>query len=552
MSLFFFIICAKQGMPPGGPEDRTPPMIIRTLPLSNETRVDLKSDVHVWFNEAVRIASASEAVFISPYPGEKINFRWRGRRLRIAFNDSLKRNCTYVITFGTGIRDYRNNHLENSYSLAFSTGDSLDRGEIFGTVYTRGDAHGIDVWAYRMTAIEEPDPAKLEPDYIVQCSRDGHFQFSYLSQGQYRVFAVRDRISDRFYQPVEDEIGIPFRDIHVFGDSVRHQSPLSFKIMREDTLPPSLVRQIPLDQNKIILQFNEPVFLTDDFSVSIQSYLKKERMEPLEIQETFLNPTNQSQIQVITETQNQDTLYQLSLEGIRDQARNDLEPTAAKGQFLGVGIPDTTPPVLMQTMPHPREDFVQINTKLNLQFNEPIDRLSFPQGLILADTSGHDVKGSIEWISPVEVVFQPDGFLDSETLYRIGISGEGVRDLAGNALADTVIHFKTVNIDTLSEIAGTILDPDSTNPTPCIIIARQLEDRNIVYQADLAQAGPYRIQNVLPGRYLLEGYCDADQNGEYSYGSVYPFKPSERFTVYQDTVKVRSRWPNEGNNLRLP
>ena len=62
----------------------------------------------------------------------------------------------------------------------------------------------------------------------------------------------------------------------------------------------------------------------------------------------------------------------------------------------------------------------------------------------------------------------------------------------------------------------------------------------------------YYLKDVLPGLYLLESFRDWDGDGRYSLGRPFPFKPSERFVVYQDTVRVRSRWPNEGNDIILP
>ena len=57
---------------------------------------------------------------------------------------------------------------------------------------------------------------------------------------------------------------------------------------------------------------------------------------------------------------------------------------------------------------------------------------------------------------------------------------------------------------------------------------------------------------LLPGHYFLDCFRDSDGNGRYSYGHTFPFVPAERFAVYPDTVVLRSRWPNEGNDIILP
>ena len=84
------------------------------------------------------------------------------------------------------------------------------------------------------------------------------------------------------------------------------------------------------------------------------------------------------------------------------------------------------------------------------------------------------------------------------------------------------------------------------------ITARQVQDSKITYTQILPQPGAYRFNAILPGQYLLECFRDRDGNGRFSPGKPYPYEPSERFIVYSDTVKIRSKWPNEGNDIILP
>jgi hypothetical protein len=124
--------------------------------------------------------------------------------------------------------------------------------------------------------------------------------------------------------------------------------------------------------------------------------------------------------------------------------------------------------------------------------------------------------------------------------------------MAGNGLPDTVLTFRTINMDTLSEIIGTVFDRDTTAEGELVVTATQIKNTEISYSTILSQPGPYRIDSVLPGMYLLDVFRDKNGDRCYTTGAPYPFIPSERFIVYEDTVKIRSRWPNEGNNLKLP
>src|SRR5690606_25804873 len=114
------------------------------------TRVSLDSRIFLHFNESVEHRSCEESIFITPQPAEKPRYKWHGRKLEIILPGGLLPQRTYVITVGTGTRDLRNIAMASSYSLAFSTGDSLDRGALAGKILCEGQAEGVQLWAYEL------------------------------------------------------------------------------------------------------------------------------------------------------------------------------------------------------------------------------------------------------------------------------------------------------------------------------------------------------------------------------------------------------------------
>ena len=132
---FFILIlavsCANVKPPPGGPVDKTPPEIIQTIPESGAIKVAPEIQIEARFSEGINPKTAELSIFISPYPGEDVQIKSRGRKITIQFPQVLKSQQTYVVTFGTGIKDYRGNALATSHALAFSTGETLDEGEIY-------------------------------------------------------------------------------------------------------------------------------------------------------------------------------------------------------------------------------------------------------------------------------------------------------------------------------------------------------------------------------------------------------------------------------------
>ena len=125
-------------------------------------------------------------------------------------------------------------------------------------------------------------------------------------------------------------------------------------------------------------------------------------------------------------------------------------------------------------------------------------------------------------------------------------------DGSGNALADTSWRFWTLDEDTLGAIAGTVTDPDSAGRGAIYVSVFPLNKPEEKQTQVLDNPGLYEIARLFPGKYRIEAFRDEDGNGQYSMGRLSPFTLAERFTVYPDTVTVRSGWVKEGHNFSLP
>ncbi len=546
--------CAKQGFPPGGPEDKTPPAVTGTAPGQGMVSVPLSAAVEIRFSEPVKPGPSGEAVFISPFEGPNTVVKWKGSRLRIQFRKPLKPNCTYVVTLGSSIRDYRNNKMDSSFTLAFSTGPALDLGEIAGRVYASGDA-GTDVWAYRLDGIADggadPDPAVRTPDYIVQAAADGAFRFRHVAPVRYRLFAVRDRAGDRLYQPGEDEIGVPSRDVEPDPGGALRADSCFFRPTRREQGVPALQAVTATDRNHLSVRFDR--WLTSAAPIPENGVIiaaAADSSDRLAVRTAYLNRENPRELFVVTADQEEKKPYWFFL-------RTDwtaIHPDTAwwKASFTGSGRPDTTRPKILKSSPAFRERAFNPLAPVRLTFDEAMDTVRFLSGFSLSDTSGRPVDGLIRWADPAEAHFTPAAAFTGPADYELRLTGAGAADVCGNALADTLLPFRTSTADTFSEIAGTVRLSRRGPSGIFIVTAVQASAPDVRYTVRASDNGGYRIRECLPGPYLLDSFLDRDGNGAWSAGAPFPFEPSERFVVYRDTVQVRSRWPNEGNDLTLP
>jgi hypothetical protein len=107
-----------------------------------------------------------------------------------------------------------------------------------------------------------------------------------------------------------------------------------------------------------------------------------------------------------------------------------------------------------------------------------------------------------------------------------------------------------MDLRTTGTIDGTVLDVPSAGPA--VITAHSVDMTPPRSTTVTVQKGnTFSMKELLEGKYRIDGYRDEDGNGRYSPGRPHPFTPSERFGVYQDTVKVRARWGIEGVLLKI-
>ncbi len=257
-------------------------------------------------------------------------------------------------------------------------------------------------------------------------------------------------------------------------------------------------------------------------------------------------------VHVIIRQQKRNEKYKVKVKNLFDEAGNSIDKEYNEAFFNGIEKVDANPPELVKIAPKPGEKSADLKGAVHLIFSEAMNQIKFPHGFSLKTDSGKSLSGSFQWKNPAEVLFLSQKRLKSCSTCTVEISGKSVMDLAGNPVADTSFQFQTLNKDTLSEISGTVFDPDSEAVGQIFVTVRQVKTPVVLYSQTLPAPGKYKLIDVLPGSYIMEAFRDRDGDGKYSFGKPFPYKPSERFVVLQDTVKVKPRWPNEGNDLILP
>jgi hypothetical protein len=546
--IIIYIACARQGMPPGGPVDKKPPFIVSTIPKSDTTNVPLDTKIEIKFNEAVDPTSCEESIFITPFPGDDVKYKWRGSRLRIVLPQKLLPNRTYVIAIGAGTKDRRNNTMKDSFVLAFSTGPVLDKASVTGQVFADATTKGIHIWAYDLKDDAQPDPAKQFPLYITQTGETGNFRLANLAFGSYRIFAVADRELNNRYDAEYDLLGVAARDVQLSAETPDAYG-LFIRTSVHDTTQPRLRAAVALDRNHLDLRFSEPMAANPP--LTLDDIIITGSQDTLQIRDAYLDERSAAYLHIITEAQKADERYTVKIDNAMDLAGFSIPPDSNITAFTGSAKADSTKPQFLAVVPQDSAKFVPLNSKIEMLFSEKMDSRSVEKSLFVADTTGDTIAGRWSWKNGAHVIFTPKA-LKAMTLYQVSLTCDSTLDAFANRLADTLVvkRFTTVNPDTLSEISGALTDSDTTDSGKFFLQAQSKS--GYVYDQWLENKGEYRFQNIMAGIYTLSAFRDRDGNGKFSYGEAWPFQPAERFYVFPDSIQVRSKWPNEGNNLVFP
>ena len=546
--------CAGQVFPPGGPIDTVPPRIVRTTPDSAAVHVRTQS-IELEFSKYVDRRSVEESVFMSPYAGD-LEFDWSGTSVRMTFSGTLKQNRTYVVNVGTDVKDLHANRMATGFTLAFSTGDSIDQGYIDGRVYD-DKPEGVMIFAYALSGIDADtlDPARSKPDYIMQTGKAGIWTLSNLAFGPYRLYAIRDEYKNLLYDKGVDAYGVPDRDIVLSPGSPRVQG-IGFRLTVEDTIRPFLTSVRAIDQYHLQARFSEPLdTLTFDRGkfVTVDT-ITNHRILPRVVWLIRSTPTLAG-VELTSPVDSAST-YRFLVSNINDPAGNGIDTAHAAFEFRGTNRADTARPTCALAGLRDSLRGVWIEQPFEVDFSKPVLHGPIPQAVVLTDSARLPLEVETRWLNETDLLLKPRRELMSYAWYRIRIDLDSVRDWRGNRPKDStyVVRFQTIDLKTTGVIAGTLGDAvEDPAGGPLYLTATSIDlspQRRRSIRLD--QPGPFILNRLVEGKYTLDAFRDRDGSGAYTFGRIRPFLPSERFTVYPDTIKVRARWNVEGIRMVVP
>lgn len=539
----FLIGCANQ-LPPGGGEiDLMPPAIVSSFPVNGTTNFS-ENYFELEFSEYVDKRSFKDAIFISPAIEGEMDISWSGKSVEVEFPKGFKKDITYVVNIGTDVVDLNNkNRMAQSFSFSFSTGDHIDRRKISGNVYGQ-EIDGTMIFAYKKSD-DTTNYLASKPDYLSQVGKDGSFVLNGLAESIYRVFAVKDQFRDLLFQPDQDLIGIAVKDISLVGSDSSF-SGLNFFLFKADTIKPRLLSSVMTDRNHILLTLSEEIdssvinhknfYLIDSTSISRSdiSYIfkgDKKKAELVLIQTEILNPEHS---------------YYLIANELKDLNGNIFLNDATS--LIQSEKPDTSSIKIIRTIPAQKSLIDFINAEISFSFDDAFSKKSINSAIQFADTSGKKIPFKISYPDDAKLLIQPLIDIKPEKHYEVKLDLSKFSDPAGNKV-DSVfkLSFSTINGVEFTGVSGRVRNMRDN----LVLVLQNTKDQNITYVTKPDKTSAYSIERIEAGNYTLWYYFDKDSSSTYDNGWLYPYRNSEEFKFYKDTLKLKPRWGLMDVDIRI-
>ena len=545
-----FMRCANVVSPSGGPKDTIPPIVLQSVP-ENQTANFHDKEIHITFDEYVTLNNPNSNIFISPPLEKNPEYRLSGKSLIIKFKEALKPDVTYSINFGEAIKDLHEGNVFKNYSFVFSTGENIDTLTLEGKLLQAVD-HKPSADFYVMLYADVNDtlsidslPYLMKPYYATKSDKEGNFKFSGLKEGDYLIFALKDKNSNMRFD-------LPNENIAFLDSLVRPIHNAQF-IMHNDSLYNDSVKQ---EVNKI-----EPIvlysFLEED---TVQKLLKKEIVEDGLLRFVFNRPAQNVKIEVLeslpdtfnilkTYSVNYDTincyftpnkdslLFAVNYDTlINDTTLLSLKPRKVGGKKAKTETVSKSLEIktnIISGKLNPEQDLI-------LTFKEPVTDVMMRDTtwyIVDKDTIINDLN--FVRLDSFGLKYKLDKTFTPEKLYKIVVPDSVFYSFKGVTNDTTEFYFKVLE---LSQYGNIFVNVELPENVPQIIVELLDDKDKFIARQIVGESKKVEFRYLSPKKYKLKAILDKDGNGRWSSGDYGKKLLPEPVYFHKDVFDVKANW----------
>jgi uncharacterized protein (DUF2141 family) len=521
---FTVVSCANQTTPTGGPQDKTPPLLVSSLPTQNQKNFKGKK-IELLFNEAIQLKEAKEQIIITPSPGKEITFTAKKNAVFLEPEIKWKDSTTYSIIFRDAVRDLTEGNPALNLKLAFSTGSYIDSLSISGSVHealTEKIPENITVAIYQQDTF---DIFKHTPSYFTKSNKLGKFRIENLKNGAYYIYAFDDKNKNLKVESTNEKYGFISSPINLQSN----KDSLSIALIALDARPIKL-SSVRGNQQITTARFNKGL-------INYTAQLNKQ------------HPTSHSYGANKTEiafyhyspiAKNDSIPVQLSATDSINQRFDSLiylkesENKYSKDKFTtSIAAPifdfETNTITIEGAVNKTIKEFIIDSLKINVDtlYSIPITE---------NEIENDSVNRKFRIIKKIDRKSIPSQIKSLTINYNKAflISNEG--DSSKQAKADVTLY-------TVEEL-GILSVEIRTTAEQYEVELLNTENKSI---ASFKNKPTHIFKNLLPREYKIRAYIDSNKNGKWDAGNIYKREEPEKTFFYQSPEKkysfpIRANW----------
>ncbi|MCB0837616.1 MAG: Ig-like domain-containing protein [Bacteroidetes bacterium] len=531
--------CAQPASPQGGARDEEPPTVAKTSP-PNQSLNFSGDEVKFIFSEAIKPPQFDKEIFVSPFiKRPKVIRSDNAKRITIKFAEDLRPKTTYVITL-TGIKDNtESNEMEETYTLAFSTGDVLDSMEMKGKIISPVIGKGVKdmtVMLFDADSIKNNNLKNKRPAYITKSDEGGNFEFKYLRNTPYKVYGVADQDQTNTYSQDNEKIAISEDSVVVFPDDSSQLATVKLYSFLPDNQAPRLRNFAWWNPNTLAIRFDENLRL-DSLNLIMTDTLNQDSVELTDY--SWFGGTD---FELIVHTSRpQEEFSHLHIRHVADSLNNHADSVLR------------VVPTRRKTLETPLLKKPELNLEKEAWTFFSHRRFEYADTALIAltDTARRDSNRQIFPLvysaKALEVSVKPGNKLKPNLPYVLRIKGPFFQIFDSTSTDTTYTYpLKWFNPEEYGNLQGKVLY-DSVYKGPIVMhlldknkkIVRTVYDTTFSFK--LLPADSYTAKIIL----------DEDGNGVWTPGSLSPPRLPEKIFIDEKEISIRANWDFEDHKVQI-
>ena len=543
-NLIIFFGCAAISPPPGGPEDKTSPQLLSSIPESGTYNLNGGFSVKLIFSERLDENITKSSIRVLPFEKTPLQLKVNKNIIEVLFPESLKKNQTYQLIISREILDERKNKLDKTYQLAFSTGDSISIGEISGKVF---NIKNKPTFVYLYNNYESSDSIFFrKPDFYTETDDSGRYSFKFLENRSYSIIAHQGVLPPNKIDFNRSRYGL-------FSKSMLQLSESNFldniNLKLTNNITPFSVLSVKMKDKRIgTINFSNG-FDINNQKKNLEIKIYDAQQKNISSISNFFQDSLSSMLNFYYDKFNEEENYFSQILNLSDTSNQIIDQ---KLSLINKSEIDSIFPSII-SLKNSNNIIFDGFYSIDYKFNQPIvinGELDSVFQIFSDSTKITDFE--LTYTKPNILSILNKNKMRGINNLSVKIFCNQIKSIDNFSMKDSILNisYEVKNKKRLGSISGEIINSNSKNN---YLVGYMVDNKknNFIIKSD-SLTNKFNIKNLNEGMWNIYAFEDIDNNAKYSYGEFFPHTPAERFINFNQLIEVRGNWENTENNILFP